>query len=172
MTGRVTPAMIVAIQKIMPTALARMERPQPLGETLQFMQHLWDLVHALEVQSRRMARVLGVTGPQRLVIRVLGRSPGSTAGDLAEILGLHPSTITGILKRLEDQAMLERKIDAEDRRRVRFRLTAKGRRVDRERKGTVEAAVRRALARADTSTREKAARMLALVTFELSREGA
>jgi DNA-binding MarR family transcriptional regulator len=149
-----------------------MERPQILGETLQFMQHLWDLVHALEVQSRRMARTLGVTGPQRLVIRVLGRSPGTTAGDLAEILGLHPSTITGILKRLEEQAMLERKIDTEDRRRVRFRLTAKGRRVDRERKGTVESAVRRALGRADPSTREKAARMLALLTFELSREAA
>lgn len=158
---------------LMPAPLTRMERPQQiLGETLQFMQHLWDLVHALEVQSRRMARTLGVTGPQRLVIRVLGRSPGSTAGELAGTLGLHPSTITGILKRLEDQALLERKLDAEDRRRVRFRLTAKGRRVDRERKGTVEAAVRRALGRADASTREKAARMLALLTSELSRERA
>jgi DNA-binding MarR family transcriptional regulator len=68
--------------------------------------------------------------------------------------------------------MLARKLDAEDRRRVRFRLTAKGRRVDRERKGTVEAAVRRALGRADTATRIKAARMLELLTLELSRERA
>ena len=156
----------------MKTALTRMERSQVLGETLQFMQRLWDLVHALEVQSRRMAATLGVTGPQRLVIRVIGRVPGITAGDLAEILGLHPSTITGILKRLEAQALLARKTDPEDRRRVRFRLTPKGRRIDLKRKGTVEAAVRRALGRADTSARKQATRMLELLTLELSRESA
>jgi DNA-binding MarR family transcriptional regulator len=154
----------------MPIVRYRPGRSPLLGETLQFMQHLWDLVHALEVRSRRMAKTLGVTGPQRLVIRVLGRSPDSTAGDVAGTLGLHPSTITGILKRLQAQRMLERKVDPEDRRRVRFRLTRKGRRIDRERKGTVETAVRRALGRADASTAEQAMQMLALLTYELSRE--
>jgi len=154
----------------MKPALTRTERSQILGETLQFMQRLWDLVHALEVQSRRMAVTLGVTGPQRLAIRVLGRAPGITAGDLATILGLHPSTITGILKRLEGQALIARKVDAEDRRRVRFWLTARGRRVDGERKGTVEASVRRALGRADTTTRKRATQMIELLTLELSRE--
>lgn len=154
----------------MKAALARSEHSLVLGETLRFMQRLWDLVHALEVQSRRMATTLGVTGPQRLVIRVLGRFPGTAAGDLARILGLHPSTITGILKRLEQQALITRKIDAEDRRRVRFWLTTKGRRVDGERKGTVEAAVRRALGRAEAVTRTRATRMLELLTLELSRE--
>lgn len=153
----------------MPAALGDPDRAQLLGETLQFMQRLWDLVHALEVRSRRMAKTLGVTGPQRLVIRVLGQAPGSTASRVAQILGLHPSTLTGILKRLERQGMLQRKIDPQDRRRVRFRLTAKGRRVDRERKGTVEAAVRRALGRAGDTATEETIRMLELVTFELSR---
>jgi DNA-binding MarR family transcriptional regulator len=89
---------------------------------------------------------------------------------VAGILGLHPSTLTGILKRLERQGMIGRKVDPEDRRRIRFTLTTKGRRVDRERKGTVEAAVRRALGRAGDSTTAKAARMLELLTFELSRD--
>ena len=116
-----------------------------------------------------MAKVLGVTGPQRLVIRVLGRAPASTASGIAGILGLHPSTLTGVLKRLEEQGMIGRAIDPEDRRRSRFRLTARGRRVDRERKGTVEAAVRRALGRADAATTERTVRMLELLTLELSR---
>jgi MarR family transcriptional regulator, organic hydroperoxide resistance regulator len=154
----------------MPSAPDRPGRPQLLGETLQFMQRLWDLVHALEVRSRRMARTLGVTGPQRLVIRLLGRTPGTTAGEVAEILGLHPSTLTGILRRLEKLGMIERKIDPEDRRRVRFRLTARGRRVDRERKGTAEAAARRALGRADAATIDRTVRMLELLTRELSRD--
>jgi DNA-binding MarR family transcriptional regulator len=133
------------------------------------MQRLWDLVHALDVCSKRMAKTLGVTGPQRLVIRVLGRSPAMTASEIAETLGIHPSTLTGILRRLEDHGMLERKVDDADRRRARFRLTARGKQIDRERKGTVEAAVRRALGRADASIVGKTSLMLAFLTEELSR---
>jgi DNA-binding MarR family transcriptional regulator len=155
----------------MPASLGDPDRLQPLGETLQFMQRLWDLVHALEVRSRRMAKTLGVTGPQRLVIRVVGQAPGSMASRVAQILGLHPSTLSGILKRLERDGMLDRKVDPEDRRRVRFWLTAKGRRVDRERRGTVEAAVRRALGRAGDTAAEETVRMLELLTFELTRDG-
>lgn len=133
------------------------------------MQRLWDLVHALDVRSKRMARTLGVTGPQRLVIRVLGRSPAMIASHIAGTLGMHPSTLTGILRRLEGHGMIERKVDAADRRRARFRLTARGQKIDRERKGTVEASVRRALGRAGGSIVGKTSVMLALLTEELSR---
>ncbi len=133
------------------------------------MQRLWALTHALEVRSKRMARTLGVTGPQRLVVRMLGQTPGSAARDIAAMLGIHPSTLTGILARLEKQGMIVREIDSTDRRRTRFELTAAGRRIDRERKGTVEAAVRRALARADASTVQAAARMLEALVAEIAR---
>ena len=136
---------------------------------MRFMQRMWDLAHALDVRSKRMAKALGVTGPQRLVVRVLGRSPEMTASDIAGTLGMHPSTLTGILGRLADRGILERKVDDVDRRRARFHLTALGRKIDRERKGTVEAAVRRALGRADESTIDKTSLMLALLTEELSR---
>jgi len=102
-------------------------RPRPTGETLQFMQGLWELVHALAVRSKRMARTMGVTGPQRLVIRVVGQSPDATAKQISDILGIHPSTLTGVLARLERQDMIRRQTDRADRRRVRFRLTAAGR---------------------------------------------
>jgi DNA-binding MarR family transcriptional regulator len=144
-------------------------RPRLAGETLQFMQRLWELVHALAVSSKRMGRTLGVTGPQRLVIRVVGQSPGATAREIADLLGLHPSTLTGVLARLESQKMILRKIDRADRRRVRFRLTPRGVRVDRERKGTVEAAVRRAIGRADPAMIAGTEALLALLVAELSR---
>jgi DNA-binding MarR family transcriptional regulator len=133
------------------------------------MQKLWDLVHALNVRSKRMTKVLGVTGPQRLVLRILGRSPSLTARELAETLGIHPSTLTGVLSRLEARGMLGRRTDEVDRRRVRFRLTARGARIDRERKGTVEAAVKRALGRADARVVDRTAEMFELLTDELSR---
>lgn len=156
----------------MPTALAlvRAERSQLSGETLQFMQKLWDLAHALDVRSKRMAKQVGVTGPQRLVIRVLGQTPDMTASDISRTLGMHPSTLTGILARLEKHGALERKVDQVDRRRVRFRLTPRGAAIDRERKGTVEAAVRRTLGRVNDTTVEVAVKLLETLCAELARE--
>ena len=133
------------------------------------MQRLWELVHALAVCSKRMGRTLGVTGPQRLVIRVVGQSPDATAREISDILGLHPSTLTGVLARLGHQRLIQRRVDPADRRRVRFRLTRDGRRVDRERKGTVEAAVRRAMGRADPAMIAATEALLALLVAELAR---
>lgn len=142
---------------------------EPRGQTLTFMQQLWRLSHAMQVTSKRMARTLGVTGPQRLVLRVVGQKPGIAARDIAATLGLHPSTLTGVLDRLERQKFILRTIDPADRRRSRFDLTARGRAVDRERKGTVEAAVRRALGRANGRAVAGMQEMLSLLVDELSR---
>jgi DNA-binding MarR family transcriptional regulator len=66
--------------------------------------------------------------------------------------------------------MLERKADEIDRRRMRFQLTRKGVAIDRERRGTVEAAVRRALARAPEPMVERTLEMFEILTGELVRE--
>lgn len=147
----------------------RKERLVPQGETLQFMQRMWDLTHALEVRSKRMARTLGITGPQRLVIRVIGQSPNISARDIAAALGIHPSTLTGVLTRLERQRFITRAIDDDDRRRMRFSLTKSGKRIDRERRGTVEAAVRRALGRAGAPMIDATLGLVALLVDELQR---
>lgn len=117
-----------------------------------------------------MGRTIGVTGPQRLVIRVVGQTPEITARDLAQTLGLHPSTLTGILGRLERQRFLRRAVDPVDRRVARFQLTPAGRAIDRTRSGTVEAAVRRALNRANPTTIARSSVMLQLLVRELTRE--
>jgi MarR family transcriptional regulator, organic hydroperoxide resistance regulator len=118
-----------------------------LGPVLDFMRALWALDHALQSASKRMEATRGVTAPQRLVVRIVGRFPGISAGEVADILHLHPSTLTGVLKRLEERGLLERRPDPADGRRALLLLTAGGRRMDRLRDGTVEAAVRRALRR-------------------------
>ncbi len=118
-----------------------------LGPVLDFMRALWAIDHGLLKASRDMGRRLGVTGPQRMVIRIVGRYPGISAGELAAVLHLHPSTLTGVLKRLVRRGLLRRSADARDARRALFSLTDKGRVLDGPRAGTVEAMVRGALRR-------------------------
>jgi DNA-binding MarR family transcriptional regulator len=124
------------------------------------MQELWAVSHGLDAVSKRMGRELGITGPQRLVVRLVGCFPGISAGDLARLMHAHPSTLTGVLSRLQKAKLLSRITDPLDARRVRFRLTDRGRRIDRRRAGTVESAVARALAAASPSEARAASRLL------------
>jgi len=69
-----------------------------------------------------------------------------TVGELATLLHVHPSTLTGILSRLEARGVGSRRPDPADKRRALFVLTARGSRLDRLRTGTVESRVLLALA--------------------------
>lgn len=118
-----------------------------LGEVLEFMRLIWAVDHALQKTSKRMRSSIGVTGAQRLVVRIVGRFPGIPAGQVAELLHVHPSTLTGILKRLEHQGLIRRRPDPKDRRRALLGITKKGRRIDAAGAGTVEEAVERVISR-------------------------
>ena len=120
---------------------------RPLGETLSFMQLLWAVTHGLESASKRMHAELGVTGPQRLVLRIVGHHGRISAGALAEVLHIHPSSLTGMLQRLEQAELIRRESDPFDRRRALLALTRRGMRLNDERSGTVEASVARALSK-------------------------
>ena len=139
----------------------------PLGEVLEFMRLLWAVDHGLQSTSKRMESTLGLTGPQRLVVRLVGRFPGITAGRLAQIMHVHPSTLTGVLKRLEKRGLLERKSDPLDGRKALFALTETGRTLDVPSPGTVEAAVARAISRMSKSRLVGAQDVLTALAEEL-----
>lgn len=141
-----------------------------LGVALDFMRLLWAMDHDLQRRSKRMEIELGVTGLQRVVIRLIGRFPGVTAGRLAELVHLHPSTLTGVLKRLVDRGFVVRERDRADARFAHFALTSEGEKIDGSQTGTVEAAVRRALARLATDKVDAARDVLAALAEELARQ--
>jgi DNA-binding MarR family transcriptional regulator len=111
-----------------------------LRGSLDFLQCLWRTSHALERRSRRMEKAIGLTAPQRLVLRVLGRFPGMTAGQLARALHVDPGTLSASVRRLEARGLVERRRDPGDTRRVTLGLTRHGRALDVPAAGTVEAA--------------------------------
>lgn len=138
-----------------------------LGPVLDFMRALWALDHAFQSASKRMEARLGVTAPQRVVVRIVGRFPRISAGEVAEILHVHPSTLTGVLKRLEARGVISRATDPKDGRRALLALTDRGRELDQVRSGTVEAAVRRVLARMPSRTARSARALAEALAAEL-----
>jgi DNA-binding MarR family transcriptional regulator len=152
------------------TAVFRSAPPSRLGDVLEFMRLIWALDHALQTTSKRMKSSLGVTGPQRLVIRIVSRFPGITAGQIAELLHVHPSTLTGILKRLEASRAIRRRSDPHDRRRAVLGVTEKGRRIESAGAGTVEKAVERVITRAPRAHLDHARKILVELAASLSSE--
>jgi DNA-binding MarR family transcriptional regulator len=143
----------------------------PVGEVLELLRLVWAVDHALQRRSKSMVAALGITGPQRLVIRIVGRFPSVHARQLAEILHLHPSSLTALLKRLERRRLIRRQPDARDRRRWLLRLTRQGQVFNRDTPGTIEAAMQRTLR--STAARDLAGARIVLSKFarELDRGG-
>jgi MarR family transcriptional regulator, organic hydroperoxide resistance regulator len=133
-----------------------------------FMQLIWAVSHGLQATSKRMERALGVSGPQRLVIRIIGEMPGVSAGKLAAVLLVHPSTLTGVLRRLEARGLIRRTAAKDDRRRAVLTLTAAGRRVNESVAGTVEEAVSHVLGDLPPRTVESARVLLKALAAALS----
>jgi DNA-binding MarR family transcriptional regulator len=148
------------------------ERQGPLGKVLDFMRLIWAVDHGLQSLSKKMHASLGLTGPQRVTLRVLGRRPGVTAGDLAGILQVHPSTLTGVLHRLEGRGLVRRTRDPEDGRRALLELTPRGRKLDVPSPGTVESVVARVLSGIPPARIRTAAELLATVAAALLEESA
>jgi DNA-binding MarR family transcriptional regulator len=136
------------------------------------MRLLWAIDHGLRSLSKQMQASMGMTGPQRLVLRIVGRFPQVMPSELAELLHLDRGTLSGILERLVTQQLLVRRPHEVDGRSVLLSLSARGRLLDRETSGTVEACVRRALASQPRAKIEAAKQVLEAVARELAREEA
>jgi MarR family transcriptional regulator, organic hydroperoxide resistance regulator len=119
------------------------EKPTELsrGDALDLLSEVWALNHAIERASVRMESYLGVTAQQRLLIRLVGRHPGITAGQLATLLCVDASTVSTSLKRLEKRKVLRRRKDTKDARRSIIELLPAGKALDRREGASIEGAL-------------------------------
>jgi DNA-binding MarR family transcriptional regulator len=150
--------------------LAPREPADRLPNALAFLRLLWAIDHGLRSVSRQMHGKLGMTGPQRLVLRMVGKFPDLMPSELATLLHLDRGTLTGIVERLSSQQLLSRKANEKDGRSFLLRLTARGQLLDREVPGTVEACIQRALAALPRAKVEAAKLVLEAVARELAKD--
>lgn len=140
---------------------------QQLGKSLEFLRSIWALDHALHARSKAMAKRTGLTGPQRLALRIIGTFPKISSGELARVLHVHPSTLTGVLQRLEQQALVVRVRDTDDGRRALFSLTRAGQKLAVPTDFSVEGAVKRLLKEVEPAHAQIAQRLILQLADQL-----
>ncbi len=88
---------------------------------------LYAASRAVTQAYRPALEALGLTYPQYLVMLVLWEDDDVPLKHIGERLMLDSGTLTPLVRRLEQQERLTRVRDPEDERRIRVRLTRKGR---------------------------------------------
>ncbi len=101
-----------------------MDKHQNIEEVF---QHLRRIVKALELFSKEVDSQFGLTAPQLWALWELGKEGPLALKDLSARLHVHPSTMVGVVDRLEAKGLATRKTDPADRRRVKLSLTPAGR---------------------------------------------
>jgi len=101
--------------------------PLPLDRQLGFS--LYGAFIAVSRTYKPWLDKLGLTYPQYLVLSVLWEGDDQTIGGIAARLDLEPSTITPLVKRLEQAGHVVRQRNPADERQVRVLLTDQGRAV-------------------------------------------
>jgi DNA-binding MarR family transcriptional regulator len=99
----------------------------PRGEELRILRALRRIIRAVDIHSRRLFASSQLTGPQLVSLLTLSERGPMTAVDLGKQIHLSPSTLVGILDRLENKGLVSRQRDLKDRRRVFLSVTEKGR---------------------------------------------
>jgi DNA-binding MarR family transcriptional regulator len=80
----------------------------------------------LNEQSQRIKQETGLTGPQLWAIRVIHEKGPINISDIAKRMYLHPTTVLGIIDRLEANGFVSRNRSKEDRRVIWLELTKDG----------------------------------------------
>jgi DNA-binding MarR family transcriptional regulator len=104
------------------------EIPKNHYET-QILKSLRQIVQATDIHSRRLKSEYDITVPQLVCLISIVEDGPLTATRIAEEVFLSPSTVVGILDRLESRGLIQRDRDATDRRVVHVSATDKGRAV-------------------------------------------
>ncbi len=92
----------------------------------EIMDNIRRVFQVVNDKSKEAERETGITGPQLWAIKVIGELGTVRVSDLAARMYLNPSTVVGILNRLESRGFVRRNRSDDDRRVVKVQLTDVG----------------------------------------------
>ncbi|WP_319499424.1 MarR family transcriptional regulator [uncultured Draconibacterium sp.] len=97
-------------------------------ETRDILIKIRKIVRSVDIESKKIQKEHGVSIPQVLCLNFLRESDNyqTTQGELRKFLNLNPSTVSGIINRLEKKGYLARLPKSGDKRVVNIALTSSG----------------------------------------------
>ena len=96
---------------------------------LRILRALRRITRSIALHSRQLAAVSHITAPQLMCLRTVIANGPMTATAISREMHVSPSTVVGILDRLEDKGLIRRERGTEDRRIVFGTATEAGREV-------------------------------------------
>ncbi len=96
---------------------------------LRVLQSLRRIIRAVALHSRKLSMQHNITGPQLACLLAVSEHGPLTVSSLAREVHLSPSTIVGILDRLEQKVLVLRQRSSQDRRVINIAITTKGRKL-------------------------------------------
>ncbi len=90
------------------------------------MDYIRHIFKALRVSSSQFEKDLGLSAAQIFVMKKLKEEPGLSINDLALRTTTHQSSVSVVVKKLEEQGLVSRMISKEDSRKVVVSLTPSG----------------------------------------------
>ena len=84
------------------------------------------IIQAIDMNSKKLVKRVGLTGPQLVILQEIDNLGEVTAGEIARAVSLSQATVTGILERMEKRGLLARQRSDSDKRRIMVRITPSG----------------------------------------------
>jgi len=86
---------------------------------------LRQIIRVIDLQSKKLVKSYGLTGPQLLVLKEIKKNKNQQISVIAKNVSLSQATVTSILDRLEQQNFAKRVRSLDDKRKVNIVLTDK-----------------------------------------------
>ncbi len=109
-----------------------LEQPAQKSYDKRILRSLRRIIRAVELHSHKIARLYNITGPQLACMHTIIDNGPMTSATLSSHLVLSPSTIVGIIDRLQEKGWVTRHRSTTDRRRILLDVTESGREVVRD----------------------------------------
>ncbi|MBF0288536.1 MAG: MarR family transcriptional regulator [SAR324 cluster bacterium] len=84
------------------------------------------IIRAVDIQSRKLMKISGLTGPQLMIMQAIDKLGDVTIGSIARHANLSQATVTSILDRLVKRGLVIRTRSESDKRVVHAQLTSEG----------------------------------------------
>lgn len=100
--------------------------PVAVNDSIRILQSVRRIAQTVEQHSKRITATHNITSPQLVALMAIAQLGPSTLRAIGRAIHLSPSTVVGIVDRLEEKQLVRRERDTRDRRNVHVTVTAAG----------------------------------------------